>query len=83
MALTPGEEKRLAELSIRRKLCRFCLQTLSDVDPSDPRREGALVEYNRQLATIDAKIATITGRPPDTVIGLKPAILFPRSEKVQ
>jgi len=74
MTLTP-----LAELNIRRKFCRFCLQVLSDVDPADPRRESALVEYNRQLAAIDAKIAAITGRPPDTVIGLKSAVLFPRA----
>jgi len=70
---------KLTELQIRRKFCLFCLQTISDVDSADPRRADALQEYNRQLASIDAKIAAITGKPPDTVIGLKSAVLFPRA----
>ncbi len=74
-----GAADQLPELYARRKLCLLCLRTVSEVDPSDPRRAGALEEYNRQLASIDAKIAALTGRPPDIVIGLKPAILFPKA----
>jgi len=76
------EMSPLAELNVRRSFCLLCLRTISEVDPADPRREGALVEYNRQLAKIDSRIAELTGRPPDMVIGLKPAVLFPRSEKM-
>jgi hypothetical protein len=72
----------IRELYARRKLCLFCIQTVSEVDPSDPRRAGAIEEYNRQLAKIDKRIEAIEGKPPDTVIGLKPAILFPKSEGV-
>ncbi len=72
----------LNELYARRKLCLFCIQTVSEAPLDDPRRAGAIEEYNRQLAAIDARIATIEGKPPDIVIGLKPAILFPKSEGV-
>ena len=67
------------ELMGRRKLCLLCIQTVSEVEEGDPRRAGALVEYNRQLSQIDGRIAAITGKPPDTVIGLKPAVLFPKA----
>jgi hypothetical protein len=73
--LDPGQQKQLAELQLRHNLCRFCIKTVSEVDPNDPRRPGALAEYNRQLAEIDAKIAKITGKPPAIVIGLKPGVI--------
>ena len=72
----------LDELYMRRKLCLFCIQTVSETPLDDPRRAGAIEEYNRQLASIDAKIAAITGTPPETRIGLKTAIVFPKSEGV-
>ncbi len=68
------------ELYARRKLCLLCIQFVSEAPADDPRRAGAIEEYNRQLAEIDAKITAIEGKPPDIVIGLKPAILFPKSE---
>ncbi len=71
------------ELYARRKLCLLCIQVCSEAPPDDPRREGAIAEYNRQLAEIDGRIAAIEGKPPDIVIGLKPAILFPKSEGVK
>ncbi len=76
-------DKNLNELYARRKLCLMCIQLVSEVDPSDPRREGAIEEYNRQLASIDAKIMAIEGKPPDIVIGLKPGILFPKAQGVK
>ncbi len=71
----------LQELYSRRKLCLFCIQLVSEASPDDPRRADAIIEYNRQLASIDAKIAAITGKPPDIVISLKPAILFPKTKE--
>lgn len=70
----------LDELNFRRTLCRLCIRHISGMD--DPRREGALKEYQRQLAEIDKKIEALTGKPPDVVIGLKTAVLTAKSEKV-
>lgn len=78
---TPEEQAQLRELYARRALCRFCIKTVSAVSADDPRRADALVEYNRQLAAIDGRIAAITGTPPPIVIGLKPAVLFPEAPK--
>jgi hypothetical protein len=75
--------RSLAELQLRLALCRECIKTISAVDPSDPRRAGALAEYNRQLAVISAQIAEITGKPPPITIGLKPAKLFFETEGVK
>lgn len=69
----------LEELQTRRALCLMCIKMVSEVDASDPRRAVALEEYNRQLASIDKQIEEITGTPPPIVIGLKPAVLFPRA----
>lgn len=80
--MTEDQEKLLKELYNRRALCQLCIQTVSEVSPEDSRREGALMEYNRQLGVIDGRIAEITGKPPAVVVGLKPAVLFPRSEGV-
>lgn len=74
----PAPVESLAVLHGRRAFCLLCIQTVSGADPSDSRREPAIAEYNRQLASIDVKIAAITGQPPDTVVGLKPAVLFPK-----
>ena len=79
---TDEEKAKLHELYNRRALARLCIYQVSTVDPSDPRREGALAGYNRQLAEIDKKIAAITGKIPPVVVNLKPAILFPRSEGI-
>ncbi len=66
----------LTDLNTRRTLCLAALDLLEQSDPADPRRAGALEEYKRQLAEIDAKIAALTGKPPDIVVGLKSAHLF-------
>lgn len=63
------------KLYMRRAMCQFCIKTLDDMDESEPGRADALIEYKRQLASIDAKIAEATGKPPDIVIGLKTASL--------
>lgn len=65
----------LEELYLRRQVCRVCIQAVSEITSSDPRQADALVEYNRQLAEIDAKIAALVGAPPAIVIGLKSASL--------
>lgn len=70
----------LEDLYARRAVCLMCIQVVSETPLEDPRREGAIAEYNRQLAQIDGRIAAIMGKPPDTVIGLKPGILFPKAE---
>ncbi len=76
--LTPEKKTRLRELYMRRNLCDLFRKIIDE--SNDPLRENAMAEYNRQLASIDAKIAAIMGKPPDVVVGLKPAILFPKSE---
>jgi len=76
-------EKTLKELYARRALCLFCIQTVSEFPLDEPRRADAIVFYNEQLSAIDKQIADITGKPPDIVIGLKPAILFPKAEGVE
>ncbi len=76
--LTPEEKARLRELYLRRNLCNLFRMIVNESD--DPRRDDVMAEYNRQLASIDAKIAAIVGKPPDVVVGLKPAVLFPKSE---
>lgn len=67
----------LNDLNFRRTLCLSIIKAVSCID--DPRKESALVEYNRQLSEIDRMIEEITGKPPATVIGLKTAKLFPDS----
>lgn len=76
------ETETLEQLNARRDFCLFCIQTVSGADENDPRKPGAIAEYNRQFAAIDARITALTGRPPDTVIHLKPAILFPKAPKI-
>lgn len=70
----------LTELHARRAMALLCIRVASEAPLDDPRRQGAIEEYNRQLAVIDGKIAALTGKPPDIVIGLKPARLFPKAE---
>lgn len=71
-------DETLEELHARRFMALQCLKIASEADDDDPRKSPAIAEYNRQLANIDAKIAEITGSPPDIVVGLKTAVLFPR-----
>lgn len=68
------------DLYARRALCQAILAELEQIDPSEPRRAGALEEYKRQLAEVDAKIAKLTGKPPDVVVGLKSAQLSAKAQ---
>jgi hypothetical protein len=79
--MTEQPQRSLQELYARFALCRKCIQVLSEVDKSDPRRADALAEYNRQLQSISDQIAAITGKPPSITVGLKPAVLFPEAPK--
>ena len=67
---------QLIDLNNRRAWCLAFIDLLDQSDPADPRRAGALEEYKRQLAEIDGKIAALTGKPPDVIVGLKTARLF-------
>ena len=80
---TDEEKVQLRELYARRAIARKCIYVLSTVDKSDPRRSGALQEYNDQLNRIDQKIAAITGVIPPITIELKPAVLFPEAKGVE
>jgi hypothetical protein len=70
------QESQLTDLNQRRALCMAFIDVLDQIDPAEPRRAGALEEYKRQLAEIDSRIAALTGKPPDIVVGLKTAQLF-------
>lgn len=77
--MTKHQKIALATLNNRRAFCMLCIDTVDKVDPADPRRIPALKYYKDQLAEIDAKIAEITGKPPDIVVGLKSAQLFSKA----
>ena len=70
--------RSLPELNWRRELCLKVIEELKKLD--DPRREGAMSEYKRQLASLDAQIAEAQ-KPPPTVIGLKTAVIKFSSDK--
>lgn len=74
--------RTLTELHARRKLARYCI-SIVDQAQDDPRRPEALQKLQAQLASIDAQIAEITGKPPDVVVGLKPARLFAEPKGVK
>jgi hypothetical protein len=63
----------LQELRARRIICLACIRIIEEASDSDPRKAEALEEYKKQLAELDDLIA---GKPPDIVVGLKPAVLF-------
>ena len=63
----------------RRNFCKMCIKLIDEM-PDDPRKPEAMKEYKAQLAEIDAQITEITGTPPPTVVGLKTAVLFGKSE---
>ncbi len=81
--LTDEERTLLNELMMRRVVCRRCIQVASTADKSDPRRQPAIDEYNRQLSVLDGRIHDLTGKYPPTTISLKPAILFPEAGNIQ
>jgi len=70
-------DRTLAELNMRRTLCRVVIKTIDEMD--DPRKAAAMEKYKAQLASIDAQIAELTGTPPPVVVGLKTARLIGES----
>ncbi len=68
------------DLRVRIAMCKFCIQTLEQT-VDDPRQPDALRHYQGQMAELEAKLAQLQSKPPDIVIGLKPAELFPRVPK--
>ena len=71
--------RALNELYMRRTICQVCIKTI-DMIEDDPRKPEAMNHYKAQLASIDAQIAEITGKPPSVVVGLKTAKLFGNSK---
>jgi len=67
------------ELEIRKKLCLGIIDYLYKNCQDDPRFPDALAEYQRQLASIQAKIDA--GKPPTIIVGLKTAKLFGEVKK--
>jgi len=71
-------------LKNRRAICQFNIYTLDHMTEEEVKAHGFIMkdrassidEYKSQLASIDKKIAKITGTPPPTVVGLKTASLL-------
>lgn len=75
--------KTLKELTWRRNFCKMCISILDEEVPkSDERRAPAMELYKEQLASIDAQITELTGKPPAITVGLKTAVLFGEPQKV-
>lgn len=68
------------ELSIRISMCKYCIKVLETSATDDPRQPDALAHYQAQLKKLEEKLAhsyeDMFPKPPDIVIGLKPAKLF-------
>ena len=74
-------DRTLDELNWRRNFCQFCIKLIDTETPkTDPRRAPAMDLYKEQLADIDAQITKLTGTPPPITVGLKTAVMFPKSE---
>lgn len=77
------------ELKIRISMCKFCIEVLETKAADDPRQPDALAHYREQLAGLEAKydvamsqrLEDMLPKPPDIVIGLKPAQLFGKVPK--
>lgn len=74
-----------SELEVRINMCKLCIKVLTEDAADDPRQPDALAHYKAQLARLEAKMSQsfmdILPRPPDIVIGLKPATLFGKVPK--
>lgn len=78
-------ESTLGELRLRRQLVDFSLKMLR-TDPEmsvDPRAPDAIRYYEEQAKTLDDRIRELDPQPsgPDVVVGMRPAMLFPRALK--
>jgi hypothetical protein len=67
------------ELKIRIKMCKYCIEVL-EKEKDDSRQPDALFHYKAQLVELESKLDSIN-RPPDIVIGLKPATLLGKVPK--
>lgn len=72
--LTQEQKQELAELNVRRQIALTAVRLLR-AEKVDPRAPAAVEKYQGQLTSIENQIEAITGRPPDTVIGLQTARL--------
>lgn len=74
--------RTLDELYTRRALAQECIRIVDQAE-DDPRRPAALKKLQDQLASIDAQIAEITGKPPPVIVGLKAATLAAESKSIK
>lgn len=70
------QKDTLKDLKIRKAVAEAAVRELKKSD--DPRAEDALSHYQKQLAEINEKIEQFTSEPPEVVVGLKTAALFPK-----
>ncbi len=77
------------DLKIRIAMCKLCIKTLEENCKDDPRQPDALNHYKNQLVMLEGKLSKVLEmtfdsmlpKPPDIVIGLKPATLSERIPK--
>ena len=67
-------KRSLENLQARRVIAKTAIKIL-DAEQDDPRQPEAIEKIKKQLASIDAQIAEITGKPPAITVGLKTASL--------
>lgn len=68
------------DLKFRIGVTELAIRTL-EAEKVDPRAPDALKHYRQQLKELQDQLAALENKPPDIVVGLKTAELFPRSEK--
>ena len=73
-------DRTLAELQARRAICQMCIKTIDQLPKETDGKADAMVEYKRQLASIDKQLEEITGKFPAVVVGLKTAKLFGKTK---
>ena len=80
--------RSINELRMRRTVCDQIIRTLMAMGESDPRQPEALEHYRQQLKKLDTELAEAERlerqrlgipEPEPIVIGLKPAVLFPKA----
>ena len=67
--------RSIKELEWRRSFCQSVIKIIDGME-DDPRKPKAMERYKAQLASIDAQITELTGKPPPIVVGLKTAVLL-------
>ncbi len=85
--MTEKKIRSVYELRNRRAICAAIVKVLQTECAGDPRQKDALPHYIEQLKKLDAELTEAERlerqrlgipEPEPIVIGLKPAILFPR-----